>query len=93
MPGNDVPSELSKRVDSSINLKKRRSFGVGVPYFFPVAKVFSRSKDVDALRGQIEALNKSLQEEKIIMRKELDEIKEQLQTLLISASSSSSAAS
>jgi len=82
LSGIDVPSDLSRRIDSST---KRRSFSLGVTYLFPLAKVYAKSKDVATLRSEIEALNKSLQkqeEEKLQMRQELDKIKEQIQTLM-----------
>ncbi|XP_027936366.1 uncharacterized protein LOC114191395 [Vigna unguiculata] len=72
LSGIDVPSDLSRRIDSST---KRRSFGLGVTYLFPLAKVYAKSKDVATLRSEIEALNKSLQkqeEEKLQMRQEVE---------------------
>ncbi|KAK7356426.1 hypothetical protein VNO80_15697 [Phaseolus coccineus] len=85
LSGNDVPSsDLSRRVDSTEKIK-RRSLGLGVTYLFQLSKLYAKAKDVDALRSEIEALNKSLQkqeEEKLQMRQELDEIKEQVQTLM-----------
>jgi len=84
LSGNDVPSDLSRRVDSNVKIK-RKSFGLGVTYLFQQSKVYAKAKDVDALRSEIEALNKSLQkqeEEKLQMRQELDEIKEQVLTLM-----------
>ncbi|CAJ2663237.1 unnamed protein product [Trifolium pratense] len=85
-PSIDMPSELDIWVDS-VGTKKGRVFGLGSvnKKLVTSVKLSANSEDVNALRSQIHALNKSLQkqeQEKLEMKHELTETKQQVAALM-----------
>ncbi|KAK7391511.1 hypothetical protein VNO78_19927 [Psophocarpus tetragonolobus] len=95
---NEVDNQLSQNYDpSNLNIRvkvdstkkyKNRIFSLLVSMgkiVIPSSKAYAKSKDVDTLRSQIQALNKSLQkqeEEKLEMRQELNNAREQVLALM-----------